>query len=272
VWRLVYALRGGLGVARINVEDTIYKDPRFIRLATKLDGDIDKAIGCLVRAWSLAQQWYLKPSQLIPLSEWESQQINSAIIDVGLAERVDGFIRMKGADEQFAWLKQRSDAGRRGGLKSQANRDNDRQATESGRQASSSSSISFSNSDSISKKTTTKSSDDDALPKLALIWNQHRGGLPEVKASNPARDRKALARWKEANPNIPPEEYWSAVVRRIVASGFCTGKNDRGWRATFDWLLQPDTHLKVMEGKYGQAKVETDWANLLGVKDVPGST
>lgn len=37
---------------------------------------------------------------------------------------------------------------------------------------------------------------------------------------------------------------------RISTSDFCRGKNERGWVATFDWLLQPDTAIKVLEGKY----------------------
>jgi hypothetical protein len=39
-------------------------------------------------------------------------------------------------------------------------------------------------------------------------------------------------------------------VKRIASSAFCTGTNDRGWRATPDWLLRPDTAAKVLEGKY----------------------
>jgi hypothetical protein len=96
----------GVGeVARVNIEDSIYKDLRFIRLAMALGGDVDRAIGALVRAWSLAQEWYLKtPDRMIPLAEWRAKEINQAVIDVGLAELVGDRVRIRGADEQFKWL------------------------------------------------------------------------------------------------------------------------------------------------------------------------
>lgn len=102
-------------MARINIEDSIYKDLRFLKLFSKC-GDMDKAIGSLVRAWSLAQKWWLTEERTIPLSEWESQEINSTLIEVGLAERINDRVRMRGSLEQFSWLTQRSIAGRKGGL------------------------------------------------------------------------------------------------------------------------------------------------------------
>lgn len=102
-------------MARINVEDTLYQDRRFFELMMRLK-DMDKALGCLVRAWVLAQKWYLKPEKGIPIGEWETQQIPNEIIEVGLADRVDGYVFIRGADAQFAWLTQRVEAGRNGGI------------------------------------------------------------------------------------------------------------------------------------------------------------
>jgi hypothetical protein len=45
-------------------------------------------------------------------------------------------------------------------------------------------------------------------------------------------------------------ENFEAAVKRIMASKFCMGQNDRGWVATFDFLLQEDKIEKIMEGKY----------------------
>tara|TARA_R110000824_G_scaffold8899_3_gene40416 strand:- start:22618 stop:23472 length:855 start_codon:yes stop_codon:yes gene_type:complete len=38
--------------------------------------------------------------------------------------------------------------------------------------------------------------------------------------------------------------------KKINASKFCRGENERGWVATFDWALLPDSILKATEGKY----------------------
>lgn len=101
----------GWGMARINIEDSIYKDSRFIKLVLKT-GDLEKALGALVRAWTIAQKWYLSPHRMIPKKVWYDSEINPHILEVGLAEIIDDFVRVRGADEQFVWLKQRQDAGR----------------------------------------------------------------------------------------------------------------------------------------------------------------
>ncbi len=41
------------------------------------------------------------------------------------------------------------------------------------------------------------------------------------------------------------------VFHRAQASSFCTGANDRGWKAEFDWLMNENNLVKVLEGKYG---------------------
>lgn len=48
--------------------------------------------------------------------------------------------------------------------------------------------------------------------------------------------------------------HWQQAIAMISKSPFCCGENDRGWRASFDWFIQPDTVAKVIEGKYSKAK------------------
>ena len=84
------------------------------------------------------------------------------------------------------------------------------------------------------------------LPRLAEIWNENCGGLPRVKKTNASRNKKAQAKLREE----PNEQYWIDIVKRMARSEFINGKNDRSWRATFDFILQSDAHLKVFEGKY----------------------
>lgn len=90
------------------------------------------------------------------------------------------------------------------------------------------------------------------LHPLILIWNATVTNLSKVKDSNSTRDRKIAAIYDNMNPL-----EWTDTVKKINASDFCIGKNDRGWKATFDWLLQPETYLKVNEGKYDNRKTTT---------------
>lgn len=110
-------------MARINIEDSLFKDIRFDELKIKL-GSVDTALGAMVRAWSLAQKWYLKEetSRLIPISEWKKQRISDHIIEVGLAEIRENRVYVSGSDEQFSWLLQRQIAGKKGGRPSNQNK------------------------------------------------------------------------------------------------------------------------------------------------------
>lgn len=84
------------------------------------------------------------------------------------------------------------------------------------------------------------------LPILARLWNEHCGSLQKVRAASAKRRKAATARWREN----PSEVHWIQVIERLAASKFCQGKNDRGWRATFDFLIQPETQHKALEGTY----------------------
>ncbi len=84
------------------------------------------------------------------------------------------------------------------------------------------------------------------LPPEATFWNNNCGQLSKAVAFSNSRFSKLRLRRKD--------KFWSAnfetAVVKVAASDFCNGKTDRGWRATFDWMLQPDVVAKVIEGKY----------------------
>lgn len=87
------------------------------------------------------------------------------------------------------------------------------------------------------------------LPELAKIWNENSGTLPKVIACNPnsMRRKQSELRWREN----PDHAYWQDVVRRIQESDFCMGRSKGStWRASFDWLIKPDSASKILEGKY----------------------
>lgn len=101
-------------MARINIEDSIYRDIRFHDLIQKLGGT-DAALGSLVRAWSVAQDYWLINGVGIPKPVWKSQRLRPELIEVGLAEERGDFIYTAGSEEQFAWLTSCSEKGKKGG-------------------------------------------------------------------------------------------------------------------------------------------------------------
>lgn len=47
---------------------------------------------------------------------------------------------------------------------------------------------------------------------------------------------------------------WRTALAKVLESAFCTGTNDRGWKADIDWFLKPDSVPMIMEGKYDNKK------------------
>jgi hypothetical protein len=76
-------------------------------------------------------------------------------------------------------------------------------------------------------------------------WNAE-GSLPKIQSMTDKR-RSAL-KTRMSEPFF--RENYAEGIRRAAKSAFCTGTNERGWKATFDWFLQPDSLTRIMEGKY----------------------
>lgn len=109
-------------MARINLEDSLHKDSRFVKLCIKF-GSRRTALGAIVEAWMLADS-YVDPSNpraLIPKEDWQSHEIANEIIEVGLASIEDEKIYIRGAEKHFKWKVQRQLAGQRGGLMKASN-------------------------------------------------------------------------------------------------------------------------------------------------------
>jgi len=79
------------------------------------------------------------------------------------------------------------------------------------------------------------------------LWNTTVSSpISQCKGISDQRREKIRLRLKER-----PIGEWLAIFQRIEASGFCHGKNERGWTMSLDWLVKNDEHaLRVLEGKY----------------------
>ncbi len=93
--------------------------------------------------------------------------------------------------------------------------------------------------------------DGDALQAFE-IWNQTalKAGLQQSRSLTPGRRRKLMARLRECGGL----EGWRQAMANILASEFLRGKNDRGWRANLDFVLQPASFGKLCDGVYGAAQ------------------
>lgn len=85
---------------------------------------------------------------------------------------------------------------------------------------------------------------DDAVE----AWNAlaHDCGLPKVERMNDGRRRALKVRMRECGGM----DGWSAALTKIRGSPFLLGENPRRWCADFDFLLQPKSFTKLIEGGY----------------------
>ena len=95
------------------------------------------------------------------------------------------------------------------------------------------------------------SSGDDALTVDDVVeaWNSLAGdrGLAKIVKLTENRRRQIKARIREYDA-----EDWSTAMAAIYNSKFLCGENDRGWKADFDFLLQPKSFVKLIEGAYNK--------------------
>jgi hypothetical protein len=86
-----------------------------------------------------------------------------------------------------------------------------------------------------------------AYAQMVLAWNDICGNkdLPKVIQLTEKRKKHMRARLKER-----PLKDWISIFKKVAATPFLTGQNDRGWKADFDWVMNPDNVAKILEGKY----------------------
>lgn len=93
-----------------------------------------------------------------------------------------------------------------------------------------------------------KSSDDDlSVDDVIQAWNElaESCDLAKVVKLTEARRKQIKSRIREYSA-----DDWSKAMGAIYRSKFLRGENDRGWKADFDFLLQPKSFVKLVEGSY----------------------
>jgi len=95
-----------------------------------------------------------------------------------------------------------------------------------------------------------------ACPHLEIIkeYNSILPILPSVKPKlwNGTRKANLINRWKE-DPERQRVEWWREYFNMVKSSPFLTGIKTE-WKADLGWLVKADNMVKVLEGKYNNAK------------------
>ena len=86
--------------------------------------------------------------------------------------------------------------------------------------------------------------------KIRELFNTICPSLAKVIGINGKRKIAVAARWGD-HPDL---NFFAAYFKQVEASDFLKGKNDRNWKASFDWLMNAANMDKVREGRYDGGK------------------
>ena len=91
------------------------------------------------------------------------------------------------------------------------------------------------------------------MTEAVAIWNEVCGPvLAQVRKLTPQRSQKFRKRLAE---DLGGDlNQWRTYCEAVVASTFLTGGGDRGWKADFDWLIEPKHMTKILEGGFQDRK------------------
>ena len=101
-----------------------------------------------------------------------------------------------------------------------------------------------------------------SFQQIADMYNEICISFPKLSKLSNQRKKALSARFKE---------YSIDDFRRLFtlaeSSSFLKGRNNRDWRATFDWLIKDANMAKVLDGNYNTGKEQVN-----GTKPVSGTT
>lgn len=78
-------------------------------------------------------------------------------------------------------------------------------------------------------------------------WKEYLPSLPQVERLTDARKAALRNRWNDFEHD---EQAWFKLLKKIQGSDWLMGRNDKGFTATFDWVLKPANMTKILEGNY----------------------
>lgn len=90
--------------------------------------------------------------------------------------------------------------------------------------------------------------------KFVDFWNKTMDEassiVPRIRKVDRERKKHIMARAREYGKQSVFE-----MVQKVSKSDFLNGKNDRGWVASFSWVILPRNFLKVIEGVYDNKNI-----------------
>ena len=91
--------------------------------------------------------------------------------------------------------------------------------------------------------------------QIMTLWHISLSNLPQPKSMTGPRKKHLAARWNssmksESGLSSNTVDFWKGLFDYIRKSEFLMGNNDRKWKPNFDWVIQENNFIKILEGNY----------------------
>lgn len=99
-------------------------------------------------------------------------------------------------------------------------------------------------------------------------FNQICVSLPRIREVTSPRKKAIKARWAQLNKNI---DECNDFFRQVEQSDWLSGRNDKGWKASFDWIFKAANFTKIVEGNFINKQPKRQAAKIVSAADAISS-
>jgi hypothetical protein len=248
-------------MARLNIEDSLFDDKRFIKLAALFNSKI-KAIGWWVVVAKVAQSYWKDGKEHIPESIYKYNKIPKEFIESGLIEKTEFGYYLAGSEENFAWISSKVANGKKGGRPPQVIETKEEGLTyaESYGKATDNP-LTLPLSLSQSNTNICEPSVVPSVDRFIDCWNQmaKQAGLPRSVKLKPEFRAKA----KKVMEELETEENLIAALVQVPQNPFNLGKTGGKWKANIVWFLKSGKAIELLEQSILEKEIELKNAEYL---------
>ncbi len=231
-------------MARINLDANFFGDKRVDYLAQMTSESKLLTMGRLISIWFQCYHQitpYLNEWNINICAEWLGSNSYADYMEkANLAEKFeDKIYKISGVTERIIYLKERQEAGRKGGKKSSRK--------------------GVPNKVSKSKPQISSDSYTNILNSYNSILAK-QGKVKEISNFSDAEIKKI----DSLNLNF---KFWEDLFLKCSESKFLLGNSDSNWFMDLDWILKEENIKKVMSGKYSKFSKKIDFKVIFGEKN-----
>ncbi len=83
--------------------------------------------------------------------------------------------------------------------------------------------------------------------EIMECFNEVCSSLPKIREITKPRETAIKGKWNVFHNNL---DECIDFFKRIEQSDWLSGRNEKGWKASFDWIFKPANFTKIIEGNY----------------------